>query len=290
MQPSFRVIKPHRAAFQKPLTARKGERLTFERRRSEWEGWLWCTARSGESGWVPESWVELEAESCILLRDYTAFELSVQCGELLTADLLESGWLWANKENGESGWVPLENLLPVSRSLTSYEISDADQAQMLRKLMLYWDGQWFLKTVELSGLEAAIDLNARVRTAFGRIEMRTLLRTLGRSCASDLLDAMRLLQTYAGTFMGSGLRAEFVPFGPHQAMVMVRRCAAFEGAKLAALPRVDQACIACETLWDAWLEVLLPGSSVHVQYLMRQGKGDPACQFVIQIGGTKEDT
>ena len=36
-----------------------------------------------------------------------------------------------------------------------YELSDAQQARMLRKLMLFWDGQWFLKAAEAFGLEAA---------------------------------------------------------------------------------------------------------------------------------------
>ena len=63
---------------------------------------------------------------------------------------------------------------------THYVLSDGAQARMLHKLMLYWDGQRFLKTTETFGLDAAIDLNARVRSSFGRIEMRTLLKTLGK--------------------------------------------------------------------------------------------------------------
>ena len=33
-------------------------------------------------------------------------------------------------------------------------LSDADQVKMLRKLLLYWDGQWFLNAVDAYGLEA----------------------------------------------------------------------------------------------------------------------------------------
>lgn len=154
---------------------------------------------------------------------------------------------------------------------------------MLRKLMLYWDGQWFLKTAEAFGLDAAIDLNARVRASFGRIEMRQLLKTLGKSQAEDLADAVHLLDTYAEAFMGTRLRAEFLFQDPNRAEVLVRRCAAYEGAKRAALPRADQACIACETLWDAWLETLMPDRLVEVQVAARQGKGDPICRFLIQL-------
>jgi hypothetical protein len=164
-----------------------------------------------------------------------------------------------------------------------YPLSDADQVKMLRKLMMYWDGQWFLKAVEAFGLEAAIDLNARVRTAFGRIEMRVLLQAVGKPQADDLADALRLLDTYAAAFLGGTIRAEFVALDPGHAEVLVRRCAAYEGAKRAALPRQDQACVACETLWNAWLETLLPGTQVEVQYPMRQGKGDLTCRFVVEI-------
>lgn len=163
-----------------------------------------------------------------------------------------------------------------------YSLSAAQQVQMLRKLMLYWDGQWFLKAAEALGLDPAIELNARVRASFGRIEMRLLLRAIGKSQADDLADALRLLQTYAETFMGNALRSEFVALDSRHAEITVQRCAAYEGAKRAALARQDQACVACEALWDAWLEVLLPGSEVKVHYPQRQGKGDPVCRFVIE--------
>jgi len=166
---------------------------------------------------------------------------------------------------------------------TSYLLSDAQQAQMLRKLMLFWDGQWFLKAAETFGLEPAIDLNARVRASFGRIEMRALLKALHKRQADDLVDALRLLATYAQTFMGDGLSATFTPAGPNRAEIAIRRCAAYEGAKRANLPRTDQACMACETVWNAWLETLLPGFRVDEQYPLRQGKGDPHCLFLIQI-------
>jgi hypothetical protein len=70
--------------------------------------------------------------------------------------------------------------------LELYALSDADKVKMLRKLALFWDGQWFLRSVDKFGLDAAVDLNAAVRTAFGRIEMRTMLKALGKKQADDL--------------------------------------------------------------------------------------------------------
>jgi hypothetical protein len=113
--------------------------------------------------------------------------------------------------------------------------------------------------------------------------MRLLLKAVGKPQADDLADAMRLLQTYAQAFMGSTLRSEFAVLDPQHAEITVQRCAAYEGAKRAALARQDQACVACETLWDAWLEVLLPDSGLEVRYPERQGKGDPVCRFVIEL-------
>ncbi len=164
-----------------------------------------------------------------------------------------------------------------------YPLSDKVKVDILRKMALFWDGQWFLKTVDEFGLEAAIRLNARVRTAFGRIEMRILLRALGKRQADDLDDAIRLLATYGEVLMGGVLRADFQTVTPTQAEVLIYRCAAYEGAKMARLDRVDQACVACETLWDAWFEVLMPDTPVTVRYPMRQGKGDSHCHFIITL-------
>ena len=162
-----------------------------------------------------------------------------------------------------------------------YPLSEEVKVDMLRKLALFWDGQWFLKTVDEFGLEAAIRLNARVRASFGRIEMRTLLRALGKRRADDLTDAIRLIAIYAEVLMGGAFRADFQMTSPTQADVRIYRCAAYEGAKMARLERVDQACVACETLWDAWFEILLPDTPVTVRYPKQQGKGDPHCHFII---------
>src|SRR4030042_4914067 len=102
-----------------------------------------------------------------------------------------------------------------------YVLSDAQQVQMLRKLMLVWDGQWFLRTVEAFGLEPAMDLNARVRASFGRIEMRTMLKVLHKRQADDLADALRLLMTYTQAFMGDGLSATVALTGADCAQITI---------------------------------------------------------------------
>lgn len=162
-----------------------------------------------------------------------------------------------------------------------YPVPDSKKVKMLRKLALYWDGQWFLNSVQKFGLEEAVELNALVRTSFGRIEMRTMLRSLGKKRADDLPDALRMIATHADLLLGSGVKADYLT-EDGMARVLVHRCTAFEGAKRANLPRHDQACVTCETLWAAWFEVLLPDAKITVQYPQRQGKGDPICEFIIE--------
>ena len=48
-----------------------------------------------------------------------------------------------------------------------YPLSDADKVKMLRKLALFWDGQWFLRSAEMFGLEEAIALNAAHAVGLG---------------------------------------------------------------------------------------------------------------------------
>ena len=112
----FRVIADHDAAYPDPITLRAGDRVCYERRESQWEGWLWCTSDSGAAGWVPESWLTLADASAVARRDYSARELTVQAGMSVAGSLIESGWIWATSEAGASGWVPLRVLEPCADS------------------------------------------------------------------------------------------------------------------------------------------------------------------------------
>jgi hypothetical protein len=108
----LRVNRAYRQSCDRPLQAAAGERLSYERRASEWPGWLWCTDAAGRSSWVPEAWVSLEANRCVLQRDYSAVELDVEPGELLRVELTESGWAWVTRRTGSRGWVPLDHTEP----------------------------------------------------------------------------------------------------------------------------------------------------------------------------------
>jgi hypothetical protein len=92
-----------------------------------------------------------------------------------------------------------------------------------------------------------------------------------------------MIATHAEVLLGPGVRADYL-LEQDQARIIVRRCAAFEGAKRANLERTDQACVTCETLWDTWVQSLLPESDIAVRYPQRQGMGDPVCEFIIEQG------
>ena len=164
-----------------------------------------------------------------------------------------------------------------------YTIPPEKRAQMLALLAMAWDEQWFLKVYDEYGWEAAARLNAQVRAAFGRIEMRRMLRALGKHTADDLADAAHIIQAYFREVLAAGFDAEF-DIKEDQADVVVTRCAAFSGSRQAGLERHDQSCIACHGLWQTYFEVLLPDASVGVEVREQMGCGAPRCHVVIRTG------
>jgi hypothetical protein len=172
--------------------------------------------------------------------------------------------------------------------MEQYVISPERKARLLALLAMAWDGQWFLKVCDEYGWEAAARLNARVRVAFGRIEMRRMLRVLGKQAADDLVDAARIILAYFREMLAAGFDAEFT-VEEDRIEVAVMRCAALLGSKRAGLERHDQSCIACQGLWQAYCEVLLPDVPVEVEVKEQMGYGASKCHIVICAGRTRDD-
>jgi hypothetical protein len=169
-----------------------------------------------------------------------------------------------------------------------YAISPEKRARMCALLAMAWDGQWFLKVYDEYGWDAAARLNARVRAAFGRIEMRRMLRALGKQTAVDLEDAVQVILAYFQDVLAAGFDAEFA-VESDQVEITVTRCAAHLGSKQAHIKmegqeRHDQACIACRGLWHAYFEVLLPDCPVEVELKEQMGHGAPRCHVAIRAG------
>ena len=169
------------------------------------------------------------------------------------------------------------------RTMEEYAIPAETRARMLALLAMAWDGQWFLKVYDEYGWEAAARMNARVRAAFGRIEMRRMLRALGKESAADLEDAVHIVQVYFRDVLAAGFDAAFRN-DRDRAEITVTRCAAYLGSKRAGLERHDQACIACRGLWHAYFEVLLPGTPVEVELKEQMGHGAARCTIAIRAG------
>lgn len=107
----YRAVKPWQIHYPNPIRGVTGDRLVLGRRDDEYPGWIWGTSADGRAGWVPESWLRVDGENGVLLRDYTAAELALEPGDTVNGHVVESGWLWATAAGGRTGWVPLECLL-----------------------------------------------------------------------------------------------------------------------------------------------------------------------------------
>lgn len=108
--PSGRVIKAYERQYQDPIRARKGDVVRVTER-DMWQDrylWLWCIADSGKAGWTPDTFIQLDGEQGTMLRDYSAWELTVAIGETVTVIEEVGGWYWARKVNNEYGWVPAD--------------------------------------------------------------------------------------------------------------------------------------------------------------------------------------
>jgi len=105
-----RVIKNYKAAYPNPLILDKGETVTIEDRESKWPGWVWVISQTGTAGWIPARIVEQEGAIGRIIEHYNATELTVRAGTELTFSREESGWLWCTTPEGNSGWVPQENV------------------------------------------------------------------------------------------------------------------------------------------------------------------------------------
>ena len=101
-----RVVKGYRTNYPEPLKLMAGEILTLGDRESQYAGWLWCTDKNGNSGWVPENYVEIIGLSVRMNRDYDATELNVDEGDELWILDQESGWVLCRTDDGRLGWLP----------------------------------------------------------------------------------------------------------------------------------------------------------------------------------------
>jgi hypothetical protein len=113
----YKVIKRWAISYPAPINLRAGDRIKIDLAKKEenpeWQGWVWCLSKDG-AGWVPLQLLKTDKNlrdntTAIVLQDYSARELALTPGEILTSEKVLNGWLWASKDTSDStGWVPLE--------------------------------------------------------------------------------------------------------------------------------------------------------------------------------------
>jgi hypothetical protein len=108
---SARVAADYHATYPDPIQIRAGDLITTGKQDDEWPEYVWCTARDGRSGWVPQRFFERRtAQEAVAVRDYSAAELDVRAGEQVALVEEAGGWWWVTNTDGCAGWVPAGHL------------------------------------------------------------------------------------------------------------------------------------------------------------------------------------
>jgi len=114
-----KVIERYEIAYPDPIKLKTGDLVTIEKweeASSEWAGWAFCVDQRGIKGWVSETYLRVNGNSAVAVRDYDATELGVQSGEAVKILMEEFGWAWVENSEGGHGWVPLKNLSRMQKS------------------------------------------------------------------------------------------------------------------------------------------------------------------------------
>ncbi len=109
------VVARHRSEFPRPICFAKGRLIVIGQKYEGpegWDNWYLCRTPDGLEGWVPGQLIEqIRPGKGKALEDYTALELNVDAGDVLTGTRTLNAWVWCHRSSDAgSGWVPLKNL------------------------------------------------------------------------------------------------------------------------------------------------------------------------------------
>lgn len=115
-----RVVAIHHSEFPDPISFTKGTTLTVGAKYAGpegWDNWFFCTLPTHSGGWVPSQIIDRKEDSPsegVALEDYTAQELNVKIGEIVTVLKELNGWMWCKSMHSQqSGWVPAASLAAI---------------------------------------------------------------------------------------------------------------------------------------------------------------------------------
>lgn len=111
MQETYMVIQEYENSNTDPITLKAGDVVELgEKSKDEgpWPNWIYCVSnRTKKTGWTPSQILQIDGETGIAITDYTAKEMTVAVGDMVSGDTACNGWLWCVRESdGQSGWVP----------------------------------------------------------------------------------------------------------------------------------------------------------------------------------------
>ena len=121
-----RVIIDYQAPFPNPIQVNRGDMVTLDlRKKTNIPGWVWCFDESGRSGWVPDTYLEIQGTTGKLICNYDATELTVGVGEILTVHKEESEFYWVTSRNRQRGRIPVSHVEPYEGKGSLFEEREA---------------------------------------------------------------------------------------------------------------------------------------------------------------------
>lgn len=107
------VVSSHTSGYPNPIQFSKGDELNLGECDAEYIGWIRVTIADNNEGWAPESLIaRTSSHTGTALSEYTARELDTHIGDIVSCIRELHGWLWVERNDGESGWVPKESVTP----------------------------------------------------------------------------------------------------------------------------------------------------------------------------------
>lgn len=109
------VTQSYQRQYEDPISVKAGEAVRITERdlwgNDERYPWIWCINSAGKGGWTPEQYIEVTGETGIAKQAYSALELTVATGDVVTIEREANGWYWVINQAGNEGWVPITHIL-----------------------------------------------------------------------------------------------------------------------------------------------------------------------------------